>query len=491
MTTFTALSLRVLKVLVCAGLAQTAWADNHALIMGVSAYPRQPLPGVLTDLPNARQLARQMNVPDANIVMKTDRELTLPGLRLALDQLSQRVRAGDRVFIYFSGHGTSYDGAAGQCEQGLVTHDMEHLSRQEFQERIQSMVDRAAKTIVFLDTCFSGGVVQHAAANMRAFDEDESVAKYVSIRADGKDSKCGQGVNEASRSVRDFGVEKAAASTPNYYFLGASGPDEVAIDGGLAIGGYATSAFIGCTKPGAGADSNGDGVITLEEATLCAQRRVNAMILEARRRPRFPFIAMNLTSGSGPGAGATPVAFDQAPGSSSPVNSASLLETIQHGADAKQTVKLLAAKNSFKIGADFLEMSVNSSRAGYLTLFSVGSSGKIYKLFPNKLDSNNRISAGETLQLPRPEWRLRSLGPVGRSRFLAVVTPSNRFESVGLPEGPFAALPATSDGARELMNVFSGTPANCVATTVRDFGVESSACQAGYGAGLAIVVEQQ
>ena len=51
------------------GLAGTAHAEKHALIMAISAYPA-PIPslkGVPNDVDSARRIARSMGVPDKNV----------------------------------------------------------------------------------------------------------------------------------------------------------------------------------------------------------------------------------------------------------------------------------------------------------------------------------------------------------------------------------------------------------------------------------------
>lgn len=481
---------RAALLALCLQLPVPVLADNHALVMGVSAYPRQPLQGVVRDVQNAQVLARQMNVPEANITVRTDRQLTLAGLLQSLTDLILRVKDGDRVFIYYSGHGSSYV-QGGRCEQGLVTFDMKTLSRQQFQELIKPAVDRASKAVVFLDTCFSGGVIERSGFGTRDL-EGTARAKTIDLLTDADGTKCEQPVNVSSRQLGDPDAE-SAVFTPNYYFLGAAAANEAAIDGGAAFGGYATSAILRCTAMASGADGNGDGVITLEEAAACAQVSINQLIADNRHRdPSFPFSAMTLTSGSGPGAGATPVAFANmadAPGESARIDSQALLETLQRGADDKHEVTIQPTRPSFKIGVDLLELKITSSRAGYLTLFSVGSSGKIFRLLPNRYDTASRIGAGVPMTLPRPEWRLRSRGPAGVSRFLAIVSSTpDRFADVGLPEGPFSSMPNTVGGVRRLVERTVAPAPDC-AKPQRDFEPVGNACTSAYGAGQASVHE--
>jgi len=102
-----------------------------------------------------------------------------------------------------------------------------------------------------------------------------------------------------SKALRDF--EAGAVPIPNYYLLAAAGTDEHSLDGGRQFGGLATTSFYECTLPGSGADTNGDGVITLEEAKICAQKRLSPLI-------QPPYTRQTFTEGNGPG-GNTPRCF--------------------------------------------------------------------------------------------------------------------------------------------------------------------------------------
>ncbi len=469
------------------------FATNHALIMGVENYIEKPLHGVPKDRESARAIAKSMGVPDENIVERADAELTLGGLRSILKQFQQKVRPGDRVFIYYSGHGTSRAGKSGACEQGIVTQEMSVLSREEFYEYLKPIRNQAAKTVVFLDTCFSGGVVLGAKGGERSFGESEPQPKFWQAKQTMTTDSCGKATNYA-KGTRDFVDIQAAQATPNYYLLGASGPDEYAIDGGPAHGSYATTAFLDCLRAEMGADTNRDGIVSLEEARICAQERVTGQV-------RPPFLRQTLTVGEGAGGGATPVAFGASFSSvpngqvfapNTAISSAELLNTIHRNADQHQTVNLRSLKSAYKVGQDFLELEVTSSKGGYLTLFSVGSSGRIFQLFPNALDSNNRIEANATLRLPRPDWRVPAGGPPGRNRFLAVVSSApNMFADLGVPvAGRFKAIDATGTNAKDIVERLISPATGCNARSTRDFdSPQLNPCASSYGAGLVDVME--
>lgn len=472
------------------------YADNYALIMGISDYPSSPLLGIPKDIEHATELAESMNIPSENIMVKKDGQLDLDGMRMALAEFERKIQSGDRAFIYFSGHGRSFSKSAGMCEKAIVTREGESLTRNEFQNRIQPIIDRAAKTFVFLDTCFSGGVIDSS----KATRSDEEIATEQKPKALHKpNDPCAQASNfdYTGKGDRDFSAE--ATTTANYYLLGAASPTEYAIDGGSRRGSLATTAFVSCATSGSSADQNSDSVITLSEAYQCAQGAVNRLISP-------PYLSQTLTEGNGPG-GNIPVAFEMTANNTRPsttavlagsqsnsVNSQNLMETITHSADAKHRVRITPTKTSYKIGADFLEMDVSSSKSGYLTIFSVGSSGDIFQLFPNQYDSNNGIQANGNLLLPRTTWRIRANGPAGKDRFVAIVSGTpDRFAGLGVPVTPYRKITNNAEGAKSIIVKLINPGQDCTASKAdqRDFGAEQSvpSCSSSYGAGYADVQE--
>jgi hypothetical protein len=106
----------------------------------------------------------------------------------------------------------------------------------------------------------------------------------------------------------------------------------------------------------------------------------------------------------------------------------------------------------------------------------VGSDGKTFNLlFPNKLDGNNQVAAGAH-RFPRPNWRVRSGGPVGTSYLLAIVSPDKK------------------DLGREMDagSVFASAAANNA--TTRNLIVEATGASGGssgrYGASAVVAVRE-
>ncbi|MGA2341850.1 MAG: hypothetical protein ABSG29_01575, partial [Steroidobacteraceae bacterium] len=71
------------------GVRSTRLPSNHALIITVSEYPRNPLPGVVTDRALGIEMAQRFGVPAKNIVELSEQQVTRDGLARALQDMNQ------------------------------------------------------------------------------------------------------------------------------------------------------------------------------------------------------------------------------------------------------------------------------------------------------------------------------------------------------------------------------------------------------------------
>lgn len=477
----------LLVLLLLLGLPGAALAENYALILAISNYVRQPLPGVTKDIDNAREIARLIGVPDKNITVKRNEELAGQGLMREIEAFSKGIKKGDRVFVYYSGHGSSYSkqGKPGQCEKALVGQDITFISRDEFHRKINALAQRADKTFVFLDSCYSGGMMEER--HTRDMDLPGGIEARPKFTAAPPEDPCSKPAN--LKDTRDYDMAEAE-KMPNYYLLGSAAGNEVAIDGGAAIGGFASSAVLDCLQHTPKADKDGDGVVSLDEVRRCAQETVDARLAQGKQAsPTFPYTSMTLTAGFGQG-GNPPVAFSAT--ESAVVNTPAFVSSLYDGRDAKRAVALTAEKNPIRIGQD-LNLTLTSDKPGYVTLMAVGSSGAIYKLFPNQLDKDARIEAATPMRIPRPlKWRLPATPPAGDNWLLALVSDTpDRFKDLGQDAGIFRKMGNTGQGTRGIFD-FLFKPADKCAENVRDFEVTGvDPCSTAYGAALLKVVETE
>jgi serine/threonine protein kinase len=142
---------------------------------------------------------------------------------------------------------------------------------------------------------------------------------------------------------------------------------------------------------------------------------------------------------SAAGTPAQPVASSPAP-----YTPAGELDRIAALADPSVHVTTALRSTTARINKDHLQFKVSSNRAGYVYVFMVDPAGQYLMLFPNGLDRNNAIAAGQTLSLPRPNWPMMAGAPAGPNRFLVMVsTVPRNFDDGGLRDSSvFAGFPA-------------------------------------------------
>lgn len=73
---------------------------------------------------------------------------------------------------------------------------------------------------------------------------------------------------------------------------------------------------------------------------------------------------------------------------------------------------------------DFLSVRIASERAGYAYLLYETADGNVFQLYPNVLQTDNRIAARETIQVPHPDdqFRLQIAPPFGTEKVRVIVS---------------------------------------------------------------------
>jgi hypothetical protein len=136
---------------------------------------------------------------------------------------------------------------------------------------------------------------------------------------------------------------------------------------------------------------------------------------------------------------------------------------------------------------------VQSDRAGYVYVAQAGSDNKaLYLLFPNDLDQNNRIEAGQQMLLPRPAWSVTAGGPPGTDHLLVMVAdgPRDLGALATQKEGPFVTSLNDAQGRAKLGALMSmsqsGSGPSCQNAGVRQ---KNPACSDAYGAAMLAIEE--
>lgn len=438
-----------------------ASAENHALIMWIGEYadPRADLPGIEIDAKRAHDIAIAMGVPERNIVVEKNKDLTWKGMGAAINGLTQRIKPGDKVFMYYTGHGGSAKNTdpGKKCSEGMVAQDIKLYFDRDLENDLSRLGAKASQVVMMNDSCFSGG-----AATSKALSPGY-VPKYLPAELkvvpganpasapDGSERACGDAVNKTFMS-KDLEVIQTKGA--RLLYIAASADNEVSY--ATAQGSVATQAWAACIADPA-TDTDHSGLISGEELRACAQSRISRgpqhQTITLRGTPTLAvsFVAPAATTASSTAANAAHAA---------PVDGAKALEDIRAGSDASYNVKLTAKSSTLQIAQDFYDLTVETNRAGYLYLIQIGVDGKRFTLlFPNKIDNENHIAVGK-LALPRESWKLRPEGPAGTDYLLALISATPRDFSRGMTTGgTFASSATTNQGAKDLVVVATGANA--------------------------------
>lgn len=173
----------LLTFMLCLSITTAAGAENHALLIGIGTYRQRTLEGPPFDVAAlARMLRANYGFARENIRTLVNQEAVKSRILHEIQLLAHRTRPGDRVFIYFSGHGTSrrdelmalplphdtgalvpadFNGSPGQSVDQLL--DQLIIGKRDLRPTLRQL-DRDREILMVFDTCFSGNTVRAAAA---------------------------------------------------------------------------------------------------------------------------------------------------------------------------------------------------------------------------------------------------------------------------------------------------------------------------------------
>lgn len=126
------------------------------------------------------------------------------------------------------------------------------------------------------------------------------------------------------------------------------------------------------------------------------------------------------------------------------------------------SLKLATDKNSYRVGEN-IQVAVTSDKTCYLTLINYQTNGQMAVLFPNQIQANNQIQAGQTLMFPgnNTNLALQAKGPVGIENLVAVcrtqntpVTPSFANTTVAVRDLALVINQTTNETALAMLGFF-------------------------------------
>ena len=224
--------------LVCL-VSAVSQAENHALLIGIGNYKQRTLEGPAYDVAALKGvLLEHYDFLSSNIRTLVNQEAGKFRILSEMQRLVQISRPGDRVFIYFSGHGTSRRDELlslplPHASGALVPADFKWDPYQSIDTQVSQLIvgkrdlrpilaqlDQDRQVLVVFDTCFSGNTV-------RGIGEPESVGvdRYIPL-----DSKS---VFSEEQHIGSF-AENLKLDEPypyqNIFYISASTENETAKD---------------------------------------------------------------------------------------------------------------------------------------------------------------------------------------------------------------------------------------------------------------------
>lgn len=261
---------------------------RHALIIGIGEYSEAsntpPLHGIPADMVNARRMAKEMGVSNESIVELRNNLATKENIQSEFKKLADKVKEGDRVFIYHSGHGARYL-KGNVCVEGLQTYTKgvftvtDVLSEADIASYTIPISKKADKVLMVIDTCFSGGVIN---AKTRSLNSTLKIQP----KTNPVHQQCDVGVNQVKprsllSELKRFGVHQE-----NFVQIAAANNDEVSWDS-KELGGLATHTLSQCLT-GEATDLNKSGAVSLDEVRACAQLKLNELMKPHENLGMFP-----------------------------------------------------------------------------------------------------------------------------------------------------------------------------------------------------------
>jgi hypothetical protein len=415
--------LAALLVSLC--LHPSAQAAQKALLIGISDYPHLPpsaqLIGPANDLrAMVSFLEDHWKFASQDIRVLKDKDATKANILSSISGwLADQTRAGDRVIIYYSGHGShvpdrSGDESDGQDEtfvphdfgrRGEIAEDM--VLDDEIGKALASLPGR--EVILIADSCHSGTVNRDIFADTSGENPDArprylpfgGAARSVPVTARDEDPL-----------ARDVGAQiTLSAALPHQFSWETRG---AGIFTRTLIEGLSSRA----------ADLNGNGRITSAELMSYIRPKTERWCSQVPKCRDMQFT---------PNISPRNEAFIL-----QPMMAGAPVQGVEDGADSDVS-DIVPELNPTEIRIDILPGNVHrigdevqfrltSAIDGYLTLLDLTAEDELVLLFPTDEDrqagKSGRIRAGSALTVPDPSYgfTFEAQAPAGAGKLLAIVT---------------------------------------------------------------------
>ena len=438
------------------GKEETQRGSRRALVIGIDEYQHvSRLNGPVNDAEDiAAFITRHSGFKDDDIRMLRDSEATRKNILKAFDEwLIQETKAGDEVFVYFSGHGFQQPDANGDEQDRLdetlvpvdafVTDDG-RVEGMIADDEIRGMMDRlpGRRVQVVVDACHSGTSTRAALGDSWKYMKTPRLPDGSRLRAQPRTRGVGRDARKESfLSSDDSGLLVWSAVRADQTAL-------VDREAEGRRGSVFTRRLLWGVRDGK-ADADGDGIVTVEELHRYVTKESDAYCSRH---------ADDCVRGLSPQIHTTQDRFDK-PAFPNRVRALGRNATLAKDILVRPSSDVVGRGDGgiqvriepgsrLKLGTE-IDIVVESDRDGYLVVLDIDAAGKLVQIFPNKeslrAGVSSRIRAGESVSLPgeRAGFRFRTVPPTGRGLLVAVVSDRNeRLDDLASRHKDLAVVPS-------------------------------------------------
>lgn len=449
-----------------------AVSGDRALLIGINDYAIRPLSGPLNDLVEMRRVVEhRLGFPVEGIEVLANEEATSDAIRDAIETwLIAGTRPGDRVFLYFAGHGTQIDDLDGDEADGkdevLVPIDFidgavegDDLTVEDFfltDDEIARYLGqlRGRKVTLVIDACNSGTIARSiaggpvpATARYLPPEEIRGLRRPASLMPDSKRAR--------ARALSDDGL--ADAANPGLYEIWTAAASyqltfERPFEDGR-VRGVMSRALIQALETGK-ADSNRNGKVSREELhtalrSAASEFCANTLLCSGQGQGLTPQLevprdlrALEIAAWPGEPEPSLP---DGAPAGGAPDPSITApeqpsLETLtdllpEGGARVSLALEHYDRGDRGPVRpGDLVAFEVTSEISGQVLLFALRADGEAVQLYPNaRAQRRPEVVAHAPLRFPDRRYGTNNTLPSGSGEIVAVVV-----EDESLTEGLIA-----------------------------------------------------
>jgi len=375
---------RIVSIFICftaTCFPMVSQSANKALLIGTTHYAseRNNLPGIALDLAEMERVARKLGFESKNIKTLTGEAVTYSGIEAQFSGfLNDGVAPSDTILVYYSGHGVQVEDKSGDEDDGkdeaLSLYDLEGISNNGIVSWDGVLIDDvlakwlnslvSENVIVIVDACHSGTVTRSytgtTPAKTRAYGTEEFAIKSLGspvVASRSLTSEVSTVLDEVSSGVITLSAaqdhQEALASKKGSLFT-------------LAL----------------------SESLELQRGTASPASLVNAAseLLDSRLDSSLVY-QPNLTGDEA--LFSKPITLTSAT-ERGEVNQADLIEL----ASAVSELGVVPTKKKYLVD-ERIAFTVDVPTTGYLNIVAVDDNDEMVVLFPNGVDTDNRVSAGE------------------------------------------------------------------------------------------------